>query len=427
MYILYDFVFLIFAIVYLPYLVFTRRYHSRLIERLGVFGRDFYKNLTGKDVIWLHAVSVGEVMAASVFIKEFHTRFPGYRLLISTVTKTGNSVASGAKAKEDVLIYFPLDLSFIITRILKRLKVKLFIIMETEIWPNIITAFYKRNVPVVVMNARISGSSYASYKRIKIFLKTVFRKISLFCVQTEEYAKRLEVLGVSEGRIKVTGNMKYDVPANTAGGELGELRLSLGIKENEKLFVAGSTHRGEDEIIIQAYVHLVKSFSELKLLIAPRHIERVEEIEKIVLGHGLKCGRYSSSLKDEKIIVLDKIGVLKDLYALADIVFMGGSLFPNFGGHNLLEPAIFKKPILIGPYMANFKRMAAEFLGARAALKITDGRDIERACTELLNSPQKSQETGRRAFDIIEKNRGATARNIQHALEILAQVEVTVK
>lgn len=419
MYILYDFIFLVFAVIYLPYLIFTRRYHSRLVERLGVFDKSFYEALKNEEVVWLHAVSVGEVMAASPLIKEFHAHFPNYKLLISTVTRTGNSIASRIKGEGDLLIYFPLDLSFVISRLLKRIRVRLFLIMETEIWPNIITAFYKRRIPVILMNGRLSERSFRAYSRVTVLLKGVLSKVNLFCMQTPVYAERLEELGVEGQRIKVTGNMKYDVAGLDSAATADSLRASLGITGNNKVLIAGSTHRGEDEIILEAYSRLLMRFPELILLIAPRHVERAGEVERITCEYNFKCRRYSSAAPDAKVIVLDVMGKLRDLFAASDIVFMGGSLLPSYGGHNLLEPAAFKKPILFGPYMSNFKDMAEEFLRAGAAEEVSSSKEIEHACVEFLNSPSKAEEMGQKAFDIIDKNRGATRRNLQYVKGIL--------
>lgn len=422
MYILYDLIFLVFAIVYLPYLIFTRRYHSRFAERFGIFDKGFFDKLKNKEIVWLHAVSVGEVIAASPFIKGFHACFPNHMLLISTVTKTGNNIASRVKDKEDSLIYFPLDLSFVIRRILKRINVKVFIVMETEIWPNIITAFYKKRIPMVLMNGRLSLGSFKAYRKIVFLLKGVLNKINLFCMRTPTDASRLKALGVDENKINITGNMKYDAAEFSSNAEHSKLRLSLGIGNDKKILIAGSTHRGEDEIVINAYGKLLKKIPELMLLIAPRHIERTEEIERVILKNNLKVARFSSLNEDSgdaQVIVLDVMGKLRDLYSISDIVFIGGSLLPNYGGHNPLEPAVFKKPILFGPYMANFKDMADEFLKDDAAKQVRSNEEIEKVCKELLNSPRMVEEMGQRAFDIIEKNKGATDKNTKYIENIL--------
>jgi 3-deoxy-D-manno-octulosonic-acid transferase len=423
MYLLYDVVFLVFAVVYIPYLVLTRRYHARLPERLGIFSRQLVERAKGKEFIWLHAVSVGEVIAASSFIKEFSSRFPDCRLLISTVTKTGNKVASKVKRDEDVLIYFPLDLSFIIRRILRVFNVRLFVIMETEIWPNIVTAFSKKNIPIVLINGRLSEKSFRAYRRVKVLIQGVFRRIDQFCMQAAADAARLRALGVDENRIRVTGNMKYDVAAIPLNeSEITGLKHSLGINGNTRVLITGSTHRGEDEIIVDAYKQLATTFPDLRLLIAPRHPERAEEIQSIVDRHNLRSMRFSApapTFKDADVIILDVIGKLRNLYAIADIVFMGGSLLPRYGGHNLLEPATFKKPILFGPFMNNFKDMAQTFLKAEAALTIKDRDDFKKACTMLLTDGRSANRLGTAAHTIIDQNRGATTRNISYMVDML--------
>lgn len=422
MHILYDFIFVLFSIVYLPYLLVTRRYHARLFERLGIFGKGFFKQMGEGRIVWLHAVSVGEVMAAAPFINGFHSRFPGYKLLISTVTRTGNSVASRIKGKDDALIYFPLDLSFVIMRLLARLRVKLFIVMETEIWPNIITAFYKKGIPVMVINGRLSQRSFRAYKTAAFLMRPIFAKISMFCVQTRDDGARLEELGVDRRKIRITGNMKYDVSPSRPDAS-GGIKRSMGIPAERKILVAGSTHRGEDEIILDAYEELLKKFSSLSLLIAPRHIERTDEIGRLIVKRNLKWARFSSLRGDSwggHIIVLDVIGRLSGLYSIADIVLIGGSLLPAYGGHNLLEPAVLKKAILFGPHMSNFKDMAAEFLEGGAALQVAGPDELKNRCDELLRSPLVATGLGEAAFNIIEKNRGASQKNMRCAESILS-------
>ena len=230
------------------------------------------------------------------------------------------------------------------------------------------------------------------------------------------------MLGVDKKRIEVTGNMKYDVTKDAP--EPDTLRSSLEIGQDKKIFTAGSTHKGEDEVIIKAYLKMLKAFPDLYLLIAPRHIERTDEIERIASQYNLRSRRFSSHRKtppDCKIIILDIMGKLKALYAVSDIVFIGGSLIPKCGGHNLLEPAEFKKPILIGPYMDNFKDIADEFLKKAAAITVRDDEELRITCEELLLSPSKAREIGQVAFSIIEKNRGVAERNFRHIENMLTK------
>jgi len=272
------------------------------------------------------------------------------------------------------------------------------------------------------MNGRLSLGSFKAYRKIVFLLKGVFNKINLFCMRTPTDASRLKALGVDEKKIYITGNMKYDAAEFSSNAERSKLRLSLGIANDKKILIAGSTHRSEDEIIIDAYGKLLEKIPELILLIAPRHIERTEEIERAILKNNLKGARFSSldeNSGDAQVIVLDVMGKLRDLYSISDIVFIGGSLLPHYGGHNPLEPAVFKKPILFGPYMANFKDMADEFLKEDAAKQVRSNEEIEKVCKELLNSPAMVEEMGQRAFDIIEKNKGATDKNTEYIENIL--------
>jgi 3-deoxy-D-manno-octulosonic-acid transferase len=422
MHILYDLAFIVFSILYLPYLVLNRKYHSRFKERLGIFKKDFLNRAREKPIIWLHAVSVGEVIAASNFIKEFPSNFPRHKLLISTVTKTGNSVASKLKRKEDLLAYFPLDISFIVKKVLNIIKPRLLVLMETEIWPNAVVALHKKRIPIILINGRLSRRSFNAYSRVRFLLKGVFKSIDLFCMQTQEDATRLKDLGIDKESIRVTGNMKYDAARfDVSEKEKKDLKVLAGIDEGKKIFIAGSTHRGEDAVIIEAYKELLTKFPHLRLIVAPRHTERTEEIERIASKSGLRTKRFSVTKGpgDPEVVIIDVIGKLRSLYAVSDIVFVGGSLLARYGGHNLLEPAVFRRPIMFGPQMTNFKDMSEEFLKRGAGIEVRCKEDIVEVCGLLLSSPLKGQKIGEAAYELVEDNKGATERNFNCIKNIL--------
>jgi 3-deoxy-D-manno-octulosonic-acid transferase len=373
-----------------------------------------------KRPIWLHAVSVGEVMAARSLIESLRRRYPLKKIALSTVTPTGNRVAKSLIQQGDLLFYLPLDLSFIVKKVVDKINPALFIVVETEIWPNLISYLYKKGVPVVLVNGRISDRSFVGYRIVKFLLRPTLEKINLFCVQTEMDFKRLLHLGVERNKIKITGNMKFDfIDYTDLKIDYTDYKLRLGLGSQEKLLVCGSTHPGEEDIILNVYKRLLETFVSLKLLIAPRHPERAKEIEKIVIKYGF-CPNRISQLNEQTekrtngptVFILDSIGELLSFYRIADIVFVGGSLVKK-GGHNILEPAYFEKPIIFGSYMFNFRDIGAIFLKNNAALLVQNSDALYKNITILLNDPLKAAELGKRARAIIFNNQGAAKRNLE--------------
>jgi len=382
--------------------------------RLGVLPRDLELNRP----IWIHAVSVGEITAAGKLIAELRSAYPNKRFFITTVTPTGNKIAKGIAGSADFVAYLPLDLSFIIKGVLNKVKPVLFIIMETEIWPNLISYLKQKNIPVILVNGRISDRSFKGYLSIKFLLKPILNKINLFCVQTKVDVQRFTRLGVPEDKIKITGNMKFDI-TDYAGARANytDYKLKLGLEALEKLLVCGSTHPGEEEIILDTYKKILSEFANLRLLIAPRHPERAKEIEKIaskndfspIFISDLPLKAHTRNLKP--VFILDSIGELVSFYAIADIIFVGGSLIKK-GGHNILEPAGIGKPIIFGPYMFNFRDIASLFLENEAAILIHNKEELGINIRDLLNNPARTTELSRRAKALVLQNQGATLRNL---------------
>jgi 3-deoxy-D-manno-octulosonic-acid transferase len=374
--------------------------------------------------IWIHAVSVGEVMAIKGLLKGLREVYPQERFVISTVTPTGNKIAKGIASKSDFVTYLPLDFSFIVKKVVDKVNPSLFIIAETEIWPNLIHYFYLKNIPVVVVNGRISDRSFKGYRSIRYLLQPVLEKISLFCVQSESDAQRLFCLGVDRDKVRITGNIKFDTADYTdkKSTDYTDYKMKLGLQDKEKLLVAGSTHHGEEEIVLIAYQELKKQFTDLRLLIAPRHPERSDEIANLIKKFGFKfemlSRRIDRGVSRETIFILDTIGELLSFYAIADIVFVGGSLVKK-GGHNILEPASLGKPVLFGPYMFNFRDIAEMFLKAEAALVVDNEQDLVEKVEQLLRYPAKIDEMARRAKGLITENQGATKRNLESIKIIL--------
>ena len=416
MLIFYDIIYILFTLCYLPVFLLRGKYHRGFLMRVGIFPQGVIAKLKGRRVVWLHTVSVGEAQAAGALVRNLRQGYPDYFLLISTVTRTGNEIAQRLIGPEGLVIYSPLDIGFVVRRVANLINPRLFIIAETEIWPNLIINLAKKGVAVVLVNGRISRNSFRGYKIIRPFLKEVFRKFSLFCMQTKEDAQRIVSLGADEDKVKVTGNMKFDIQPTAHSPQ----PIDLGLKQNEQLFIAGSTHRGEEKIILRVYKELIKNYPNLRLLIAPRHIERTREIEGLINRFGFKAqkvsridlAQYAIRNTQYAILILDTVGQLKDLYAFAEFVFIGGSLIRH-GGQNPIEPAVFSKPILFGPYMSNFSNVARAFLNKKAAVTVKDARQLKNNCLRLLDNPVLRKELGERAKEVVRENKGATLKNTE--------------
>ena len=413
--ILYDVLFFFISLCYLPAYLFKKKFHSGFWARLGFLPR----GLQVDSPVWIHAVSVGEAVMMKPLIESLRKSFPQEKFVISTVTATGNKIARALAQPGDFVTYMPLDFSFIVTAVIKKINPRLFIIAETELWPNLITCLYKNKIPCVVVNARISDKSFGGYQAIRFFLKPVLKKVSLFSAQSLRDQERLFRLGVPKEKVVPAGNMKFDLRITGEGvGDYTEHRKRLGLGTQEKLFVAASTHAQEEEIIIATFKKLLNTYPSLRLLLAPRHPERAPEIERLIERLGFtplrisQLGRQPITDNRQPIAILDSVGELMDYYAIADIVFVGGSLVAH-GGHNILEPALLGKPIVFGPHMFNFRDIADLFLQHDAALLVKDEAEAFVRIKELLDNSVRAKELGARARSLIKENQGATLRNLK--------------
>ena len=414
MLIIYDFLYLTAIILYLPAFLLRGKFHRGLFCRFGVLPR----HLKLDRPIWIHAVSVGEAVVMKGLLAELRLKFPEKKFVISTVTPTGNKIARSMAKEGDFVTYLPLDLSFIISAVIKKIDPSLFVIAETEIWPGLFNALDKRGVRIAVVNARISDSSLRGYYGIRFLIRPVLNKVSLFCAQTERDARRLLLLGVDKAKLCVTGNMKFDLKPADLNFRAPRLRL----KYDEKLLVCGSTHPGEEELILTAYKELRQDFPDLRLLIAPRHPERSAEVADIVKRSGLHpvmTSSYEQTLEmATPVYILDTVGELPSFYGIAYLVFVGGSLVKK-GGHNILEPAALGKPIIFGPQMFNFRYIARLFLKNRGALQVNSAAEFKVAIRSLLSEPSLALSLGERAKELIKANQGATLKNLDCILSLM--------
>ena len=427
--IIYDIFFLLFAMMYLPYFLLKGKYHQDYLQRFGIFKKDTFSGIARSRPIWLHAVSVGEMKTAEGLIKKTRELFPSKRFVISNVTKTGHDIAVSAAGDRDIVIYFPMDLSFVSRRIVGLINPSLFVAIETEIWPNLITELHARGIPVVLMNGRISPNSFRNYLLIRPVISGILNKVALFCMSTEADAERIRRLGASRNNVKVTGNMKFD---SVFAEDKKEEECWPPIKnkdawlpESSRLIIAGSTHHGEDISLLESFKALKKDFPRLRLLIAPRHIERAAEIEALAGQAGLRTVRFSEVEKKcagaetgsaffwggDPVFILDSIGRLGSLYRLAAMVFMGGSLVPH-GGHNFIEPAVHAKPIITGPHVDNFKDMSELFKRNNAIEIAQNGSELTDSLRRLSSDEARCRTMGERAKKVVFDNMGSTDRNI---------------
>jgi 3-deoxy-D-manno-octulosonic-acid transferase len=423
MYLLYNLLLTISIFFVLPWWLLNLvkgKYKIGFWQRMGFYPDE----IKGQTPIWIHAVSVGEVIASTSIIKGIRREYPDAKIILSTVTDTGQQIAKERIKEADYIIYFPFDFSWSVKRALDTINPIICIIMETELWPNFLREANKKDVPVAVINCRISERSFKRYRIISLFMKDVLMNVKLFSMQTEDDSKRIIALGADKRNVSVSGNIKYDSEFKLIGDEKAkEIKDTVGVNSNDKIFIAGSTHPGEEEIMLKLYSHILKGHPDYRLIIAPRHIERVGEVEEIVRRKGLVPLRKTKirtphSALNTHVIVLDTIGELGFMYSIADIVFVGGSLIPH-GGQNILEPAFYKKPVIFGKYMMNFQEIAREMASSGGGIQVDSEGDLIKEIDGLLSNKKRMIEVGEKGYQVIMKNRGALQRNLELIGEML--------
>lgn len=416
-YFLYDILLHAASVILLPYfllkMVTARKYREGIPERFGFLRDAKLKNLRNSKVIWVHAVSVGETKAVLPVLRLLKKRRPEIRIAFSTVTATGNRTAfNEGKGLIDALFYFPLDLSWAIRRVAKKVRPSAFIVVEKEIWPNAFKTMREMKAPIIVINGTISERSFRRFKKLGFFFRDIFRGVSYFCARTDEDLKKAVGAGVDERNAKALGNIKFDLsPPEMKKEYVDSLRDAIGLRPGAKVLVAGSTHGGEEEIIIEAFAKLKEQFKSLKLVIAPRHPERFSEVESLVKKSGISFSRRSKG-NGSDIILLDTIGELMSVYSLSDIAFVGGSIVPGIGGHNLLEPAYFGKPVLYGPFLTTYLNMAEMLEKEGGGLRVSGKDELVSTVSSLLADELLTRRTGANARKVVESNRGAAEKTV---------------
>ncbi|MCL6582860.1 MAG: 3-deoxy-D-manno-octulosonic acid transferase [bacterium] len=426
---LYDLLLLGFCLGQMPRFLFeyftTTKYKEDLGQRFGIYSpalRRQFQNL--RPAAWIHAVSVGEVVAATPLIRELSARYPDFPLIISTVTRSGRQMVKKSLGPQgDQSIFLPFDFQWITERVMRLIRPRFLLLTETEIWPNLIHSAARHKAPIMLVNGRISSRSYQRYRLVRSWLRPVLDKIRVFGMQSDRDAARIISLGADPKRVFVTGNLKFDQAASRISPlEQESLAQGLRLSADAALLVAGSTHRGEEEVLIGIYRQLLSQFPNLALLIAPRYLPQAQAIEALCRQAGVYCERKSLLLQGQslkpadsqkigRLIILDTIGELSKMYSLATVVFVGGSLVP-VGGHNLLEPATYGKPVLFGPYIDNFRQISELLKGCGAGFEVKSGQELKAKIEELLQDRAARDQAGRAAWRAVEENRGATGKTI---------------
>ena len=409
MLLLYNLLSAIAIVLYSPWIFFKKGPEDRTTFIKERYGLAEYE----KTDIWMHAVSVGEVLASLPFLKALKKEFPSKKIVLSTTTYTGQKIARDRFPEADRIMYTPVDAMFCTRRVASLLKPEIFITVETELWPALFQTLNNLDSRIVILNGRISNASYQGYRKIIFFMKKLLSIVDYFYMQDDGGAERIINLGADRNKVGIMGNFKFDMEFDHSTS------LNWLYPANSDILLAASTHKGEEEIILDAYTIIKKTFAELKLVLAPRHPERFDEVAELIGKKGYSYIRRSEIIQEQvptdngapDIILLDSVGELPAVFADITITFVGGSLVP-IGGHNIFEPAYWSKPIIFGPHMDNFP-VAADFLDSNAAIEVKSSKNISDTVIDLLNNNDKAVQMGKNAKKIVDKNTGAVKKAIE--------------
>lgn len=383
------------------------RFRRGLPERFGFYARGVVDAARGSRPVWVHAASVGEVVAAKELVGALRAKFPGRKIVLSTFTATGREMARRS-AGADACILLPLDHPWIVRRALKAFDPGLLVLMETELWPNLLRICHGKGIPVILLSGRISPGSFRYYYFFRAFFSGVVRELAALGMQTAEDAGRIARLGADPARVRITGNLKQAAAAGRRQAKPPEKILPPDRRGGRQVLVAGSTHRGEEEILVEAFQQLKASFAGLVMVLAPRHPQRFAEVERLLKRSGVRYSKRSETNGGHEpageVVFLDTLGELADFYSVADIAFVGGSLV-DAGGHNVIEPARCRKPVLFGPYMGNFARISEELKRAGGGIEISGKEDLVREVARLFGDPPAAARAGASAYRVAEADR----------------------
>lgn len=433
MYWLYNVLLLVYWATLIPMLIYRlireEGFYQRIKQSIGFLPDDLKEKISNRHAIWVHAASVGEIVAASPIVREMRKTHPNEVIIVSVVTATGFRMAHQIIKGADGILYFPLDLPYLTDRILTIVKPRAIVLVETEIWPNFLRIAARKNIPVMMMNGRISRRSSSRYRMITFFTRRVLSTIYVFCMQSRIDAQYIIDIGADPNKVIVTGNTKYDQTYGIVTDEEKKRYLKeLGFDENTyPIMIAGSTHKGENVSVYKAFCNIRNHFPGAKLIIAPRYIHQADLIYDEGVKHGVTMVKRSDMVAGKQIagpydgVLLDTIGELGRVYSLGDLIFVGGSL-AHIGGHNILEPAAHGKPIVVGPNMFNFVEIFDLLSSRGACVMVRNEEEFIDTCLDILIHPEKAEEMKRHCLEIVEENQGATKKNLDELQRLLDEV-----
>ncbi len=414
--ILYNIIGCIILIIGFPFILLNKKFRTGLSFRVGIYPANWKNSISSTPIIWIHAASLGELNAIKKIINGIENEFKKHKIIISTMTGTGYEKAVEEYGNKHFVIYAPIDIFFIINKSLNFFNPEILLIAETEIWPNLIIEAKKRNTKICIINGRLTAKSKKYYSLFNGLFDYVFECIDKYCVQNENEKKNFLDIKVKENKIVVCGQTKFDIDITIPEPEKRDLINKLGIFFENFLLVAGSTRPGEEEIIIEAFLE-IKKIKSIKLIIAPRHTERISEIIKIIEQKNLSFQKLSDNKINNSadIFILDFTGKLLLYYSMASIAFVGGTL-QNYGGHNLIEPALLSKPVIFGSYLDNVKDIAELLIRNGGGKCVSDKETLKKIILEYLNDPKKIEIDGLKAYEAVKKERGASERTLKEII-----------
>lgn len=423
MYFVYNLILSILTVFLLPYYYLKSRHSGEklnLRERFAFYDKDLDILFPAAKVIWIQASSAGETLAAQKFTAQIRKEHPGARIIFSTMTASGKSLARKKIEGADLIIYLPFDLKWVVNKAVKLFQPDLFIMIETELWPNLIKALDEHGTKIMLASGRISDDSFSKYKYLGSLLEDVLKRVDIFSMQNREAAQKIQELGAPEDHICINGNLKYDIDLNPpTEEEYFQKKDMFEISQQTKVIVAGSTHQGEEEGLLKVYQQLKNDFNELKFLIAPRYVERREELLELCQDKKIPAILYSELKKNKNqlldntdIIIVDTMGELANLYFYADLVFIGGSMIAR-GGHNVIEAAARAKVVLFGESMYNFKEERDFLLENEVGFEVKNTEDLFEKSYQLLINDNIREEKADTAASLIKENRGSVRKQLQ--------------
>jgi len=417
--------YLILVPIFFLFQFISRKHYESIFERFGYYSGSSVKGSSKQLRIWMHASSVGEAGAAISIVNSFLSSHPKSMIIFSTSTRHGNAIAEQQlNRKASICIYAPLDFVYVVKRALNFFKPDIMVFFETEIWPNWLYEANRMGIKTVMVNGRISVRSINNYLKIRPLIRTVLSKMNAFSMISEEDAKRICSIGAPKERVKVNGNAKYDpLIERVVPGTKEQMMKLFNFSSGDNVFIAGSTRSFEEEIVLDVYEEILKYSPNMKLIIAPRHVERAYTVESIVRNRGFSCQLRTDldakdSLRISAVVIMDTIGELQDVYSVATVVFCGGSLVPK-GGHNILEAAIWGKPVLFGPSIEDFADAGNLLVKSGGGIQIQNSREMAEIIIGLLKDPEKVKSMGVSARQAVLSNMGAAGKHADVIRDVL--------